>query len=81
MKKQNPQKERLQKSLNEYINQKKSQEECVGFIDGYEQAIEDAEAQIDNSRALAIRIFVRFIVVAATITLAYIGLKLIEKIL
>jgi GTP-binding protein EngB required for normal cell division len=81
MKKQNPQKERLQKSLNEYINQKKSQEECVGFIDGYEQAIEDAEAQINNSRALAIRIFVRFIVVAATITLAYIGLKLIEKIL
>lgn len=81
MKKQNPQKERLQKSLNEYINQKKTQEECVGFIDGYEQAIEDAEAQIDNSRALAIRIFVRFLVVAATITLAYIGLKLIEKIL
>jgi hypothetical protein len=81
MKAQKPQKERLEKSLTEYINQKKSQDECVGFIDGYEQAIEDTKAQIDNSRALAIRIVVRFIVVATTITLAYIGLKLIEKIL
>jgi|Laugrespbdmm15dd_1035085.scaffolds.fasta_scaffold02721_9 hypothetical protein len=29
------------KALNEYIALKKTQEECVGFIDGYDKALED----------------------------------------
>jgi hypothetical protein len=29
------------KALNEYIHLKKTQEECVGFIDGYDRALED----------------------------------------
>lgn len=33
-----------QKSLNQYINEKHSQEECIGFIDGYEKALKDSKA-------------------------------------
>lgn len=29
------------KALNEYISLKKTQEECIGFIDGYDRALRD----------------------------------------
>ena len=35
---------KLEKSLSEYISRKKSQDECSGFVDGYEQAIKDSNA-------------------------------------
>lgn len=35
---------KLEKSLNEYISRKKSQDECSGFVDGYEKALEDSNA-------------------------------------
>jgi hypothetical protein len=39
----------LQKALNEYINLKHTQEECTGFIDGYNQAMHDFA---NNSEAI-----------------------------
>jgi hypothetical protein len=39
----------LQKALNEYISLKHTQEECVGFIDGYKKAMHDFA---NNSEAM-----------------------------
>lgn len=33
-----------EKSLNQYIEEKHTQEECIGFIDGYEKALKDSKA-------------------------------------
>lgn len=32
-----------EKSLNQYIEEKHTQEECIGFIDGYEKALKDSK--------------------------------------
>jgi len=38
----------MKKSLNVYIKAKHSQDECIGFIDGYKQACEDIQVKLDN---------------------------------
>lgn len=37
-------KEKTEKSINKYIDEKHSPEKCLGFIDGYEKALKDSKA-------------------------------------
>jgi hypothetical protein len=50
----------LQKALNEYINLRHTQEECIGFIDGYVQAMHDFANNSEAMRQHAIG-FVQYI--------------------
>jgi hypothetical protein len=51
--KQNPQ---LQKALDIYIKEKHTQEECIGFIDGFEKAQRNMFSLDDMKKACAIGI-------------------------
>lgn len=37
----------MKKALNIYIKAKHTQDECIGFIDGYEQACEDIQIKLN----------------------------------
>ncbi len=37
-----------QDSLNTYVKEKHTQEECIGFIDGYEKAVNDFEELFED---------------------------------